>query len=131
MSRQSRREEVKTLLTPYFTDVFEGARRSFGGRSPVAVILSRSYAIQNLTRSLNEGLLIGLSVSIYVRADAGQEDTAEDVLDGLVVTVADTLRDAGYTVGESDAMPGGATLRQFDGQYYRAEIVPLNIEDFD
>lgn len=134
MSRQSRREEVKTALegTGRFSGgVYEGARRSFGSRSPVAVILSRSYAIQNLTRSLNDGLLYGLSVTIYVAADVGYEDAAEDTLDDLVALTADTLRDLGYSIGESDAAPDNAPLRNIDGRFYRAERLPISIEDYD
>ena len=133
MSRQSRREEIKAALVALgrFADVFEGARRSFGARSPVAVILSRSYAIQNLTRSLNDGLLLGFTVTIYVAADASKEDEAEDTLDQLLVLTADALRDAGFDIGESDAAPDNAPLRDIDKRFYRAERLPVSIEDYD
>ena len=133
MSRQSRREEVKAALVALnrFQDVYEGARRTFGGRSPVAAILSRSYEIENLTRSLNDALHIGITVNIYVAADTGQEDTAEDTLDDLVVLAADALRDLGYAIGESDAEPQGYQLRNIDGRFYRAERLPVSIIDYD
>lgn len=133
MSRQTQRERAETALIALgrFTDVYQGARRSFGGRSPVAVILSRSYAIQDLTRSQNDGLLIGLTVTIYVAADAGQEDTAEDQLDQLLVLTADALRDIGFTIGESDAAPDNAPLRNIDGRFYRAERLPVSIEEYE
>ena len=132
MSRQSQREAVKAAITGLgFTDTYEGARRTFGGRSPVAVILSRSYAILDLTRDGHDQVDIGLTVTIYVRADQGAEDTAEDRLDQLVVSVADALRDAGFTVGESDSAPDNAPLRNIDGIYYRAERLPVSFTEYD
>lgn len=132
MSRQSRREQVATAIAGLgFTDVYEGVRRTFGGRSPVAVVLSRSYAILDLTVDGHDQVNIGLSVTIYVRADQGQEDAAEDRLDQLLEGVADALRDAHFIVGESDAAPDGAPLRNIDGVFYRAERIPVSFEEYD
>jgi hypothetical protein len=134
VSRQAQRDTIKTALEGlgrFSGGVYKGAKRSFKGASPIAVILSRSYDIVDLTRDGHDQLDLGFSVRVYVRADDGTEETAEDVLDELVALTTDALRDAGFTVGQSDAEPDGTPLRNIDGVYYRAERITADITEYD
>lgn len=131
-SRKAQRAAIQTLLQglAFGSDkVYRAPRRAFSGLSPVAVIASAGEAntweaaeiLQNTYR---------YSVTMYVRADAGGEDAAEDTLDDLRDSVGGALRTAGYMVGESDAAPDGAPLRNIDGVLYRAERIPVAYEDY-
>lgn len=133
MNREQAREAVATVLSGLGTYalVAEGARRRFGGISPVALVLSRGQRWVQLTRSRsNDENVIKLSVTIYVRCEDGAEDTAEDVLDQLAEAAATALNTAGFIVGESDAAPDGAPLRNIDGVFYRVEVMSLTYEEW-
>lgn len=133
ITRQQARENAKTALDALarFSAVYKSPRRTFGKASPVAVVSSRSLRIVDLTRDLHDQEDQGLYVSLYVRADDGQEDAAEDTLDQLIVAAGDALRDAGFAIGESDAAPDGAPLRNIDGVFYRVERFPVTYTDYD
>lgn len=130
MNREQARELAATTLTGLGTyqAVYEGARRKFGGISPVAVILSKGLQITPIAAALWEGIP-RLSATIYVRCDEGAEDTAEDQLDTLVEAAMVAFKNAGFLVDASDSAPEGAPLRNIDGVFYRAEIIPLHVEE--
>jgi hypothetical protein len=65
-----------------------------------------------------------------VRCDDGNEDVVEDTLDQLAEAAAVAFRAAGLFVGESDAVLEGAPLRIIDGVLYRAERIPLQVEEY-
>lgn len=132
MNRQQARELAVSTLSGLstFAAVYEGARRKLGGLSPVATVMSKGLQVIDLTRDLNDEILLRLSVTIYVSCELGGEDAAEDQLDTLVHAAAVALKNARFLVGESDAAPEGAPLRNIDGRFYRAEVLPLSIEEY-
>jgi len=133
MNRQQARELARTTLAGLsspvvYEAVYEGTRRTFGGISPVACVLSKSLRIYPIASAMWEGIP-RLTVAIYVRAEIGDEDAAEDQLDGLVEAALVALKNAGFFVGESDSAPENAPLRNIDGKFYRVELIPINVEE--
>lgn len=130
MNRQQARELAKTTLDALATyqAVYEGARRTFGGISPVASVLSKSLQVVPEAADVFSGR-IRLTVTIYVRCDEGDEDTAEDTLDTLVEAAMDALKDAGFLMDASDSAPENAPLRNVDGVFYRVEQLTLTYEE--
>lgn len=130
MNRQQARELAASTLTALSTyqAVYEGVRRTFGGISPVACVLSKSLQIIPVARDVFQGLP-KLSITVYVRCDDGGEDAAEDQMDSLIEAAIVAFKNAGFTVGESDSAPEGAPLRNIDGVFYRAETIPLTMEE--
>lgn len=133
MNRKAARELARTtvLSSGTYALVTEGPRRTFGGVSPVACVLSKSLNHVPLTRdNAHDQADLGLSVSIYVLCEAGGEDAAEDQLDTLVEAAFIALKNAGFLVGESDASPDGAPLRDILGKFYRIERIPITIAEY-
>ncbi len=132
MNRQAARELAATTLSNLSTYalVAEGARRVLNGVSPVAIVLSKGTRIIDLTRDTHNEAVHRVNVTIYVRCDDGQEDATEDALDTLAEAAAVALRSAGFLVGESDAAPDSAPLRNIDSQLYRCEVIPLVFEEW-
>lgn len=130
MNRQAARELAATTLTNLGTyqAVYEGARRKFGGISPVASILSKSLQIVPEAADVFSGR-IGITATIYVRCDEGTEDTTEDQLDTLVEAALTALKNAGFLMQASDSAPENAPLRNVDGVYYRVEQLLLTYEE--
>lgn len=134
-SRKEARALAKTTLQALgvFEAVLSGAPNLFAGRSPVCVVTSRSLVMGPLTRGVME-VTSGITVSIYVRRDAGESDAeaAEDQLDDLALSVIAALHatDVLY-VSESSAGPENGNLRDVDrnGVIYRIERIPLTVLD--
>jgi hypothetical protein len=135
MSRKAKRATIQTTIAALagFAGgvVYKAARRKFEGRSPVGVLLSASELNQFQTRgaTLPDWNTYGYTLTLYVRADEGSEDTAEDTLDDLRDSVGSALRSLGCDVGESSA-PDGAPLRSIDGILYRTERIPFILEEY-
>lgn len=132
MDRKAARQLAETTLTGLgtFEAVLHGPPDAFSGRSPVAVITSRSLRLEAIARSLYE-VTVGITVSIYVRKDDDAE-AAEDQLDDLALTVAAALHATGqFQVLESSAGPESGNLRDVDrnGVLYRVERMPLVVLD--
>lgn len=130
MSRKAHRAAIKTILqTAGVTTVYTGAKRTFGGLSPVGLVLSKSELNTWEAHSVIQNTL-GFLVRTFVRVDIGDEESAEDKLDDLRDAAGMGLRSAGYTVGESNAAPDGVPLRNIDGVFYRVEDTPVSIEEY-
>lgn len=136
-TRQQAREAVASLFTGLgtYSLVSEGARRTFGGVSPVVIVLSRGLRPVVLSRDTHDEHDLLLSATIYVRcdqsADGSTEAAAEDTLDSLVTAALPALRSAGYLVdGATDAAPDGFPLRDIQGIFYRTERIPIVLETY-
>lgn len=133
MNRQQARELAATTLTGLgtFAHVYDGARRSLDGTSPIAIVLSKGTQIQRLTRSTaHDEAIHTLSINLFVRCDEGNEATCEDTLDQLVESAQIALDTAGFLVGASDSAPEGNPLRLSDGVLYRQETIPITYEEY-
>ncbi len=129
MNRKDARALAKQILeeTGSYTTVFAGPARTFGGKSPVAVVISRGL---NLTMDAREEWTLSgdIQISIYVRCAPGEETTAEDRLDDLVRSAALALRDADFVQISSDATPESAPLRNIDSTFYRVERLSARMQ---
>lgn len=136
MNRTAARALVKTTLVAtgaYTVDtvdqVYQGALEHFDGRTPIAVITSRTMALDEEARALYT-IRNGLYVSIYVRkpdSTDGASD-AEDTLDTLVEAATIALYETRlFEVGESSSAPDGYPLREIDGVLYRVERLQLTV----
>ena len=134
MSRKGKRESIRGALAGLgtFAAVYKGARRKFNGLSPVATILSRGEESHFETRGATapDWQTFRYVVTIFVRADEGAEETAEDTLDDLRESIGPALMAIGCVLGESDAEPLGFSLRNIDGVFYRVEKIPIHIEEY-
>ena len=133
MNRQQARELAATTLTNLATyaSVYDGARRTLPGTSPIAMVLSKGSQIQRLSRSTaHDEAIHTLSITIFVRCDEGSEATCEDTLDQLVESAQIALDTAGFLVGASDSAPEGNPLRLADGVLYRQETIPITYEEY-
>lgn len=107
--------------------VFQGALEVFDGRTPVAVITSRSMRMEVVAREVDT-IHNGLSVSIYVRKPDGEAGAAaaETQLDTLVRQAIIAFEATGaFEHQETNAAPDGYPLRDIDGVLYRVERIPL------
>lgn len=136
MSRKAKRAAIQTALIALAglpdDQVYRAPRRTFQGRSPIAIVLSASQLDHFETRGASspDWYTRGYSVTLYVRCDNGTEDTAEDLLDDLRDAAGVALRGIGCDVGESSAEPSGAPLREIDNILYRVERIPLTMEEY-
>lgn len=135
MDRKAARQLAKTTLEALnvFTAVLQGAPDKFGGRSPIAIVSSRSMLLTDVARELYT-VENGLTVSIYVRRDPGETAAAatEDLLDDLALSVAEALHNSGrFELETSSAAPESGNLRDVDrnGTLYRVERIPLIVLD--
>lgn len=135
MDRKAARALAKTTLQGLnvFTAVLQGAPDKFAGRSPIAIISSRSLRLLDVARELYT-VENGLTVSIYVRRDSGEAAAAaaEDLLDDLALLSATALHTSGFFELEtSSAAPDAGNLRDVDrnGVLYRVERIPLIVLD--
>ncbi len=134
MQRAAARALAKTTLdaTSAYTLVAQGALASFDGKTPVAIVTSRTMRLEMVTRAIGT-IANGLYISIYVRKDEGAAgaEAAEDQLDTLVrqaVIALEGLNDGDtFEVGETDAAPDGFPLRLIDGVPYRVERIPVTV----
>jgi hypothetical protein len=134
MSRKGKRESIRVALAALgtFAAVYKGARRKFGGLSPVATILSRGEESHFDTRGATapDWQTFRYVLTIFVAVPDGAEDTAEDTLDDLRESIGPALMATGCVLGESDAEPLGFALRNIDGVLYRVERIPVSIEEY-
>jgi hypothetical protein len=134
MSRKGKRDGIRTALVGLgtFAAVYKGARRRFGGLSPVATVLSRGEESHFDTRGATapDWQTFSYILQLFVRADEGAEEAAEDLLDDVREAIGPALMAIGCVLGESDAEPLGFALRNIDGVLYRVERVPLHIEEY-
>jgi hypothetical protein len=139
MDRTAARALIKTTLEGLGTyqAVVQGVPSLFAGRSPIAVITSRSMGLEYATRELYT-LPSGVSVAIYVYHDPeAAEGTSEDQLDSLTkaaMIALGTLEVSDqriFDLGESSADPSSGNLRDVDrnGTLYRVERIPLTVLD--
>lgn len=134
MSRRTFREAVVSALTTgaRFGLIKEGAARSFDAATPVAVVTSAGTQLINLTRGLGgDERRYEVSVSLYIRCEAGQEADAEDALDALSEATITDLQALGYGVPGTDAAPADAPLRIIDGTLYRVERLRVTTQEYD
>ena len=131
MDRKTARREAQQALERLlrFEQVYRAPRRSFDGQSPIALVLSQRLEVESVARD-EVNTPAGITVSLYVRCDVGDEDAAEDELDELTREAALALVTAGFTLQPSDAAPEGAPLRNIDGTFYRVERLPLRVEHY-
>lgn len=135
MDRKTARALAQTALEGLnvFEAVLLGAPTLFGGRSPVAVITSRSLQLQGADE-VARGLYTitnGITVSIYVRRDDDGSAT-EDQLDDLALQCALALHATHvFDLAESSAGPENGNLRDVDQNkiIYRIERIPLTVLD--
>jgi hypothetical protein len=135
MDRKAARALAKTTLDALnvFTAVLHGAPDKFGGRSPIAIISSRSLQLIDDARALYT-VENGLTVSIYVVREPGEAPAAaaEDLLDDLALLTATALHMTGrFQLETSSAAPESGNLRDVDqnGKLYRVERIPLIVLD--
>ena len=131
MDRSAARALAKSTLEALslFKAVEKGVPGLFAGRSPVAVITSRSMNLQPLSRALIE-IESGITVSIYVRHDSNGAGADEDQLDSLTKASMLALHATGvFSIAESSADPAGGHLRDVDRNnvLYRIERIPLTV----
>lgn len=130
MNRTDARALAGDALTALgvFAAIFQGAPDRFDGKSPVAVVSSRTMRLDAVARELYT-VVSGISVSIYVRQDDAA--AAEDDLDELTETaiLALHLTGAFETIADSSADPAGGARRFIDGKVYRVERIPLTVLD--
>lgn len=110
--------------------IADGPLDTFDGRSPVAVITSRSMDVTFDARD-EWTLQSGILVSIYVLREAGQAAAVEDRLDDLVRNALTALieTEAFEAIGPSDAFAESAPIRRIDGKSYRVERIPLRADE--
>jgi hypothetical protein len=134
MSRKGKRESIRGAIAGLgtFAAVYKGARRKFGGLSPVATILSRGEESHFETRGAvaPDWQTFRYVLTLFVVVPDGAEDTAEDTLDDLREAIGPALMAIGCVLGESDAEPLGFPLRNIDGVLYRTERVPIHIVEY-
>lgn len=140
MDRTDARALVKTTLEGLGTyqAVILGVPGVFAGRSPLAVITSRSMGLDYSTRELYT-IPSGLTLAIYVWHDPdADEGTSEATLDTLtkaallaLAALKDEYEQRVFAIGESSADPTSGNLRDVDrnGTLYRVERIPLTVFD--
>ena len=115
-----------------FEAVLQGFPAKFAGRSPLAIISSRSLTMAPLTRGVMEETS-GITISLYVRQDATEDSgAAEDQLDDLTTAVLLALHATDvFYISETSADPTSGNLRDVDrnGTLYRVERIPVTCLD--
>lgn len=132
MNRKAARQLAKTTLQGLglFHTVFAAPVRKLGGISPVAMLSGLSIQDELIGRGTHQQPHT-INLIIYVRNDAGNEETAENLFDDLALAVIAPLRAAGFSIDPSNSEPYGAVLNEIDGFFYRAERFPLRHTDYE
>lgn len=139
MDRTAARALIKTTLEGLdaYEVIIQGVPNLFAGRSPVAVITSRSMGLDYSAHGLYT-IPSGITVSIYVYHDPdADEGASEDQLDSLTkaamlaLAVLESDNQRVFAVGESSADPAAGNLRDVDrnGTLYRVERIPVTVLD--
>lgn len=114
-----------------FADVLDGVPDRFGGKSPIAVVRSRSFEAIRNARGLDTNRY-GIDVTLYVSEKTGTPSQVEAALDALVEVIVPLLMDlqpegddTNITAGPSAPPDGDVLQRTVDGHIYRAERIPV------
>lgn len=134
MDRTTARTLAKTTLQglSIFGKVFLSEPESFGGYDPIAVVHSKSLAIQDDTRD-DTLLPTEFYVTIYVKrprdASESEKDAIEAQIDSLSLSSMRALYDAFLDANPRDLAIGpsetGYPQREFDSNPYRLERFPV------
>lgn len=133
MKRKDFRAAIETAITSLFDTVYQGRPDTFTADgvdlASVAVIVSAGTTPSPIARDLFEDVN-SAAIHIYIRRDAGENDSVEDTLDDTTEAVIDAVRGIHPSITfQGSNADNGAPNRRVGGKVYRYETIQCAVED--